>query len=64
MKNQKRVLAVLVLALSIMVSSCTTCKSSQYRRRYFSSIENKNTLQKSCLLKEKVLSLGINKSNN
>ena len=48
MKNQKNPLVkllvlktiFLIVVVSILVSSCTTCKSSQYRRKYFSSIDN------------------------
>ena len=42
MKNKKTLMLILVLTLAFLVTSCTTCKSSQYRRKHFSSVENYN----------------------
>lgn len=44
MKNKKNLMLILVLtlALAFLVTNCTTCKSSQYRRKHFSSVDNYN----------------------
>jgi hypothetical protein len=38
-KDYSIYLVLFILLSAILVSSCTTCKSSQYRRRYYSEVQ-------------------------